>query len=164
MKLKTTGFIIAGLGTALLGTVSPATQTQQLNKPATQIQAAEVVKAGEARKEPPKPAPVVQTLAPAPKVAYTAPTPVAAGSAKEFIYMRESGNVPCKINGGAIDCHYTGNRACGIGQALPCSKLRVVCPDLSDYACQDAWFTNYMTNRYGTWENAKAFWLSHRWW
>lgn len=29
---------------------------------------------------------------------------------------------------------------------------------------QDAWFTNYMKSRYGTWVNAKAFWLSHNWW
>lgn len=83
--------------------------------------------------------------------------------AKAFIYEHESGNVPCKINGGAIDCNYNGDRACGIGQALPCQKLTAVC-NLSDYACQDNWFTEYMRSRYGTWVNAKAFWLSHRWW
>lgn len=84
--------------------------------------------------------------------------------AKAFIYNHESGNVPCKINGGAIDCAYDGDRACGLGQALPCQKLTAVCA-LSDYACQDNWFTNsYMVPRYGTWENAKAFWLAHGWW
>lgn len=83
--------------------------------------------------------------------------------AKAFIYEHESGNVACKINGGAIDCNYNGDRACGIGQALPCQKLTAVC-NLSDYACQDNWFTEYMRGRYGTWVNAKAFWLSHRWW
>jgi outer membrane murein-binding lipoprotein Lpp len=85
------------------------------------------------------------------------------GSAKSFIYMSESGNVPCKINGGSVDCNYDGNRACGIGQALPCQKLTAVCA-LSNYACQDAWFTSYMQSRYGTWENARAFWLAHKWW
>ncbi len=84
---------------------------------------------------------------------------------KNFIYSHESGNVPCKINGGAINCYYTGSRACGLGQALPCSKLRAVCPNLADYACQDAWWTNvYMKGRYGTWANAYAFWIAHRWW
>lgn len=29
---------------------------------------------------------------------------------------------------------------------------------------QDAWFTSYMQGRYGTWENAKTFWLAHNWW
>lgn len=76
------------------------------------------------------------------------------GSAKEFIYLKESGNNPGAIN------KYSG--ACGIGQALPCSKLPC---SLSDYACQDYWFTNnYMIPRYGTWENARAFWLAHGWW
>lgn len=84
--------------------------------------------------------------------------------AKMFIYQHESDNVPCKINGGAIDCNYDKNElACGLGQALPCSKLTDVCK-LSDYACQDAFFTDYMKGRYGTWENAKSFWVAHRWW
>lgn len=78
-------------------------------------------------------------------------------TAKAFIYQHESGNVACKINGGAIDCNYNGNRACGIGQALPCQKLTAIC-NLSDYACQDNWFTNYMKERYGSWSAAKQFW------
>jgi hypothetical protein len=92
-----------------------------------------------------------------------APAPVSTNEAKAFIYQHESNNEPCKINGGAIDCNYNGNRACGIGQALPCQKLTAEC-QLSDYACQDAWFTRYMQSRYGTWENARAFWLAHKWW
>lgn len=75
--------------------------------------------------------------------------------AKSFIYFKESGNRPDAVN--------ASSGACGIGQALPCSKLKNVCPNM-DYACQDAFFTKYMQNRYGTWENAKAFWLSHKWW
>lgn len=88
------------------------------------------------------PAPVAQQAAPADD-----------GSAKMFIYMRESGNNPGAIN--------KSSGACGLGQALPCSKMPC---SLSDYACQDNFFTGYMQNRYGTWENAKAFWLSHHWW
>ncbi len=103
---------------------------------------------------------VVQTPAPA-QIAIT--VPVDTSDAKLFIYNKESGNQPCKINGGAVDCSYQGSRACGIGQALPCSKLTNVCA-LADYACQDAFFTKYAMNRYGSWENAKAFWLKNSWW
>lgn len=69
-------------------------------------------------------------------------------AAKDFIYMKESGCNPGAINPGG--CR-------GLGQACPGSKLP--CSD-SDYACQDAWFTNYMSQRYGTWEAAKAHWLA----
>lgn len=87
----------------------------------------------------------------------TPPAVTGEEDAKAFIYQHESGNSPCKINGGAIDCNYNGHLACGIGQALPCQKLTAVCL-LSDYNCQDQWFTNYMKERYGTWAKAKEFW------
>lgn len=67
-------------------------------------------------------------------------------TAKAFIYCHESGNDPTATNSGG--CR-------GLGQACPGSKLP--CTD-HDYACQDAYFTNYMKNRYGTWEAAKAHW------
>jgi hypothetical protein len=77
--------------------------------------------------------------------------------------MHESGNVPCKINGGSVNCSGHDYLACGLGQALPCQKLLVACPNLADYDCQDSWFTNsYMIPRYGSWANAKAFWLQNR--
>lgn len=75
------------------------------------------------------------------------------GSAKAFIYARESGNNPGAVN--------ASSGACGLGQALPCNKMPC---SLADYACQDAYFTEYMQSRYGTWENAKIFWLQHNWW
>lgn len=68
-------------------------------------------------------------------------------AAKDFIYMKESGCNPGAVNPGG--CR-------GLGQACPGSKL----PCGNDYACQDAYFTNYMLNRYGTWEAAKAHWLA----
>lgn len=77
----------------------------------------------------------------------------AGGDAKMFIYMKESGNNPNAVN--------KSSGACGLAQALPCSKMNCA---LGDYACQDAWATNYMQSRYGTWENAKAFWLANHWW
>lgn len=78
----------------------------------------------------------------------------AAGSdAKAFIYARESGNNPGAVN--------ASSGACGLGQALPCSKMPC---SLSDYACQDNFFTGYMLSRYGSWDNARSFWLAHSWW
>lgn len=99
-------------------------------------------------------------IAEAAKVVVVAPqpqtpviSPVDNSDAKMFIYNKESGNNPNSIN--------KSSGACGLGQALPCSKMGCA---LGDYACQDAFFTKYMLSRYGTWENARAFWNSHRWW
>lgn len=91
--------------------------------------------------------------APQPTYTYSAPSYSDDGSAKMFIYMHESGNNPNSVN--------RSSGACGLGQALPCSKMGC---NLGDYACQDAYFTGYMQSRYGTWENARAFWISHSWW
>ena len=88
----------------------------------------------------------LQTRANLSQVAY------ASGDAKAFIYQKESGNNPAAIN--SIGCR-------GLGQACPGSKLP--CSN-TDYACQDAWFTNYAMTRYGSWENAKAFWIQNHWW
>lgn len=89
------------------------------------------------------------------------PQPISEAEAKAKIYHHESGNVACKYNNGTaaggIDCNYNGYRACGIGQALPCQKLTAVC-HLSDYTCQDNWFTTYMQQRYGTWAKAWEYW------
>lgn len=93
----------------------------------------------------PKPEPI--------KIAYSAP--VMPTDPKMFIYLHESGNVPER---------YNSSGCLGLGQACPASKLLAVCPVETDYACQDQWFTDYMTHRYGTWENAYQFWIVHRWW
>ena len=106
--------------------------------------------------EAPKKEEPVQTTTPAPQVAQTAPTPVISVSeaeAKAFIYQHESGNNPGAIN--------ASSGACGLGQALPCSKMPC---SLDDYNCQDQFFTQYMQNRYGSWANAMNFWQSKRWW
>jgi len=75
-----------------------------------------------------------------------------ANQAKAFIYQKESGNNPAAVN--SIGCR-------GLGQACPGSKLP--CSN-TDYACQDAWFTNYVMQRYGSWEKAYQFWLQNHWW
>lgn len=69
-------------------------------------------------------------------------------TAKAFIYCHESGNNPANTNPGG--CR-------GLGQACPGSKLP--CTD-HDYACQDAYFTKYMQDRYGSWEAAKTHWIA----
>ena len=80
------------------------------------------------------------------------PTAYASGNQyKDFIYQHESGNNPSSVN--SIGCR-------GLGQACPGTKL----PCGADYACQDAWFTNYALTRYGSWEAAYNFWVANHWW
>lgn len=70
-----------------------------------------------------------------------------------WIYMHESS---CRLDAkNSIGC-------VGIGQACPGSKLTNLCPDLN-YACQNNFFTVYVNNRYGGWEQAWNFWQSHNW-
>jgi DNA-binding transcriptional MerR regulator len=74
-----------------------------------------------------------------------------------YIYMHESG---CRTNAiGGIETAL--GRACGIGQALPCSKLPCA---LDDYACENSYFTNYAVSRYGSWYNAYVYWIDHGNW
>lgn len=47
--------------------------------------------------------------------------------------------------------------ACGIPQALPCSKMPCT---LQDPVCQLRWMNQYVAARYGSWDNAYATWLS----
>lgn len=68
-----------------------------------------------------------------------------------FIYMHESG---CNLNSvNALGCR-------GIGQACPGDKL----PCGADYACQNAFFTQYAISRYGSWYNAYIAWIAQNWW
>jgi hypothetical protein len=92
-------------------------------------------------------------------VVYAAPAPKATGVTncgdnpyKQFIYQHESG---CRTNA----VNEIG--ACGLGQALPCGKMGC---GLSDWACQDRYFTNYAVQRYGSWEAAYSFWRTNSWW
>lgn len=84
--------------------------------------------------------------------ASSASYPVDSNSAKAFIYARESGNNPNATN---------PNGCYGLGQDCN-GVVRIQCG--ADYACQDQFFTNYAMRRYGSWENALAFWQSHHWW
>lgn len=96
---------------------------------------------------------LAQEVAQATQPSTQAPVAVA-GDAKSMIYMRESGNNPKAQNAGGC---------LGLGQACPGSKLLNVCPNL-DYACEDAFFTDYANSRYGGWDAAAAFWRNNSWW
>jgi hypothetical protein len=72
--------------------------------------------------------------------------------AVEYIGFKESSWNPHAIN-------YLG--ACGLFQALPCTKLPC---ELSDVPCQVRWATNYATQRYGSWHYAYTFWKTNGWW
>ncbi len=80
--------------------------------------------------------------------------------AAENIIQHESGFEPCKINGGAVDCNYTGNRAAGMPQALPFTKMGCA---LSDAKCQAKWFVKYVSERYGNPQNCWKFWTENNW-
>ena len=71
---------------------------------------------------------------------------------KQYIYQKESGCRTTALN--SIGCY-------GIGQSCPASKISH-CG--ADFACQDAWFSNYAIGRYGSWEAAYNFWLKNHWW
>lgn len=90
-----------------------------------------------------------------PQIAQNTPISGDDNAYKLFIYNKESGNNPAR---------YNSSGCLGLGQACPASKLLKVCPDINDYACQDAWFTNYAISRYGSWAGAYQFWLGHHWW
>ena len=70
-----------------------------------------------------------------------------------YIYQHESGCNTASIN--------ASSGACGLGQALPCSKLPCT---LSDWDCQNSFFVTYAIERYGSTGAAAAFWSSHAWW
>lgn len=96
------------------------------------------------------PAPVKSVAAAATN--YTASYAVSGNDAKAFIYAHESGNNPNSTSpngcyGLGQDCNGVVRNQCG-----------------ADYACQDAYFSNYAANRYGGWEGAAAFWQANGWW
>lgn len=74
------------------------------------------------------------------------------GPDANFLIIKESGCRPDAIN--------PTSGACGIPQALPCSKMQC---SLSDPVCQLKWMDNYVKSRYGSWANAKSFWVANNW-
>ncbi|WP_230667912.1 MULTISPECIES: lytic transglycosylase domain-containing protein [unclassified Microbacterium] len=71
----------------------------------------------------------------------------------DYIVSRESGWNPNATN------PYSG--ACGLVQALPCSKV----PGGGyDPVANLTWANGYAVGRYGSWANAYAFWTANHWW
>ena len=96
-----------------------------------------------------------QEVSPVTTVNEPEPTPVpkpvstSEAEAKAFIYQHESGNNPTAKN--SIGCYGLGQDCNGIVETL-CGP---------DYACQDAFFTDYLNRRYhGSWVEAMNFWLA----
>jgi len=123
-------------------------QVEELNKTKQDLEAQLQAKLAEKQRL----AALAQQQAQASSMKPTTTYSLPANQAKAFIYQKESGNNPAAVN--SIGCR-------GLGQACPGSKLP--CSN-SDYACQDAWFTNYAMQRYGSWEKAYQFWIANNWW
>lgn len=70
----------------------------------------------------------------------------------DFMVQKESSWNPNAVN--------RSSGACGLAQALPCSKLG---PNWSNPVVALNWMNNYVNGRYGNWENAYSFWLRNHW-
>jgi hypothetical protein len=70
-----------------------------------------------------------------------------------YVYTHESGCNTASIN--------ASSGACGLGQAYPCSKLPC---SLSDWTCQNNYFTAYAVARYGSTYAAMLYWEANSNW
>lgn len=70
----------------------------------------------------------------------------------DFMVQKESGWNPNALN--------KSSGACGLAQALPCSKLG---PNWSNPVVALNWMNNYVNGRYGGWQGAYNFWITNHW-
>lgn len=70
----------------------------------------------------------------------------------DFMVARESTWNPNALN--------KSSGACGLAQALPCSKLG---PNWNNPVVALNWMNSYANGRYGSWENAYNFWQKNHW-
>lgn len=64
----------------------------------------------------------------------------------------------------SIDAREPSTGACGIPQALPCSKMASAGSDyLTNPITQLKWMSGYVISRYGSWYNAYLFKRQHGW-
>lgn len=72
---------------------------------------------------------------------------------------------PCKVQGGAVDCAYSGNMGYGLVQATPGGKMVSAGADWrTNPVTQLKWASSYAVKRYGSWKGAYDYWVSHRNW
>lgn len=69
-----------------------------------------------------------------------------------WLINKESGCNPNAVN--------RSSGSCGVAQELPCGKSGC---SLGDGACQVAWMSKYIYDRYGSWANAVAFHKANGW-
>lgn len=59
----------------------------------------------------------------------------------------------------------SGSGAYGLCQSLPATKMASVGGDyMNNPVTQLKWCHQYALSRYGSWQQAQAFWRSYRWW
>lgn len=82
-----------------------------------------------------------------------------------YIVEHEGGWVPCKVQGGSIDCSYSGGLGYGLVQATPGGKMASAGSDWrTNPITQLRWASSYAVGRYGSWSAAYSYWLSHHNW
>ena len=82
-----------------------------------------------------------------------------------YIVEREGGWVPCKVQGGAIDCSYSGGAGYGMVQSTPGDKMASAGSDWrTNPITQLKWASSYAVGRYGSWKAAYLFWLDNYHW
>ena len=74
-------------------------------------------------------------------------------SARNIIIKRESGGNP-----------YAVNPSSGARGLYQCNPHFHSCPSVGDVSGQHKWGQKYMASRYGSWNNALAFWNTNGWW
>lgn len=84
----------------------------------------------------------------------------------EFIVGHENGGwEPCKVQGGSVNCSYSGSMGYGLVQATPGSKMVSAGDDWrTNPITQLRWATSYAVGRYGSWSAAYNYWVSHHNW
>lgn len=99
---------------------------------------------------------------------YVAPTPVVTPIAPVTASQCASGitvpdyyeNLVMQRESSGNSCAMNPSGACGLFQALPCSKMGC---SLYDVACQEAWGESYISSTYGTASNAWQHELDFGW-
>lgn len=76
----------------------------------------------------------------------------------DWLVTRESGWRPCAYNPGQNDCNANPTSACGLVQQYPCHKIP---GDWRDPVAALKWQYSYVTNRYGGYPQAVAYWQAH---